>query len=142
MIDSLTALAFSIYENPGVYCILLGSGVSRAAEIPTGWEITLDLVRRTAALNGVTGEPDWPAWYKTAFGTEPKYSELLDQLASTPDERRLDTAQLHRANCRRSGFGQENSYPGPSCYRADGGCRPRSRDHYNELRPTDRKRTP
>ena len=40
MSDPLHSLAFSIYENPGVYCILLGSGVSRAAEIPTGWEIT------------------------------------------------------------------------------------------------------
>jgi hypothetical protein len=39
MIDPLHALAFSVYENPGVYCILLGSGVSRAAEMPTGWEI-------------------------------------------------------------------------------------------------------
>ncbi|WP_371422597.1 SIR2 family protein [Tardiphaga sp.] len=88
MIDPLTALAFSIYENKGVYCLLLGSGVSRPAEIPTGWEVTLDLVRRVAALQGVTGEPDWAKWYKTTFGTEPGYSELLDQLASTPDERR------------------------------------------------------
>jgi hypothetical protein len=46
MIDPLHALAFSVYENPGVYCVLLGSGASRAAEIPTGWEVTLDLVRR------------------------------------------------------------------------------------------------
>jgi hypothetical protein len=88
LIDPLTALAFSIYENKGVYCLLLGSGVSRPSEIPTGWEITLDLVRRVAALRGVTDEPDWAAWYKATFGAEPKYSELLDQLASTPDERR------------------------------------------------------
>lgn len=88
MIDTLTALAFSIYENKGVYCLLLGSGVSRPSEIPTGWEITLDLVRRVAALRGVTNESDWAAWYKVTFGTEPKYSELLDQLTSTPDERR------------------------------------------------------
>jgi hypothetical protein len=88
LIDPLTALAFSIYENKGVYCLLLGSGISRPSEIPTGWEITLDLVCRVAALQGVTDEPDWAKWYKTTFGTEPKYSELLDQLASTPDERR------------------------------------------------------
>jgi hypothetical protein len=88
LIDPLTALAFSVYENKGVYCLLLGSGVSRPAEIPTGWEITLDLVRRIGALSGVTNEPDWAAWYKTTFGKEPLYSELLDQLASTPDERR------------------------------------------------------
>jgi hypothetical protein len=88
LIDPLTALAFSIYENKGVYCLMLGSGVSRPAEIPTGWEITLDLVRRIAALRGVTDEPNWAAWYKATFGTDPLYSGLLDQLASTPDERR------------------------------------------------------
>lgn len=88
MIDPLTALAFSIYENKGVYCLLLGSGISRPAQIPTGWEVTLDLVRRVAALQGTSDEADWAAWHKTKFGKEPNYSELLDQLASTPDERR------------------------------------------------------
>ncbi|WP_338835174.1 SIR2 family protein [Bradyrhizobium septentrionale] len=88
MIDPLTALAFSVYENKGVYCLLLGSGISRPAQIPTGWEVTLDLVQRVAALQGVADEPDWAAWHKSKFGKEPNYSELLDQLASTPDERR------------------------------------------------------
>lgn len=88
MIDPLTALAFSVYENKGVYCLLLGSGISRPAQIPTGWEVTLDLVQRVAALQGVRDEADWAAWHKTKFGKEPNYSELLDQLASTPDERR------------------------------------------------------
>jgi hypothetical protein len=41
MIDPSTALAFSLFENKGVYALLLGSGLSRAAQIPTGWEITL-----------------------------------------------------------------------------------------------------
>jgi hypothetical protein len=88
MIDPLHALAFSVYENPGVYCVLLGSGASRAAEIPTGWEVTLDLVRRVAALDGVTDQTDWFGWYKGVHGNEPGYSDLLDQLAATPDERR------------------------------------------------------
>lgn len=44
--DSTTQLAFSMFENLGVYAVLLGSGVSRSAGIPTGWEITLELVRR------------------------------------------------------------------------------------------------
>lgn len=88
MIDPLTALAFSVYENKGVYCLLLGSGISRPAQIPTGWEVTLDLVQRVAALQGVRNEADWAAWHKAKFGKEPNYSELLDQLASTPDERR------------------------------------------------------
>jgi hypothetical protein len=39
VIDPLISLAFAIQSNKGVYALLLGSGVSRAAQIPTGWEI-------------------------------------------------------------------------------------------------------
>ena len=88
MIDQKTALAFSLYENKGVYALLLGSGLSRTAQIPTGWEITLDLVRRIAALREVAEQPDWAAWHKATFGGHPSYSDLLDQLAPSPDERR------------------------------------------------------
>ena len=88
MIDSITSLAFSLFENKGVYAILLGSGLSRAAQIPTGWEITLDLIRRIAALQNVTSEADWAAWYRNQIGKEPNYSEVLDAVSSSPDERR------------------------------------------------------
>ena len=57
MIDPILSLAFSIQSNRGVYALLLGSGVSRAAEIPTGWEITLDLVRKLARSCGEECEP-------------------------------------------------------------------------------------
>jgi hypothetical protein len=62
-IDVLTQLAFSVSENKGVFAVLVGSGLSRAAEIPTGWEITLDLIRRVAAAQGVADQPDWAKWY-------------------------------------------------------------------------------
>lgn len=88
VIDPTTALAFSLFENKGVYALLLGSGVSRAAQIPTGWEVVLDLVRRLAAVEGVDEQPDWAAWYVERFGAPPNYSILLDHLAQTPDERR------------------------------------------------------
>jgi hypothetical protein len=93
MIDATTALAFSLYENKGVYALLLGSGLSSAAQIPTGWEITIDLVRRAALLQGVDDQPDWAAWYRGEFGKDPEYSSLLNVLAPTADERR---AILHR----------------------------------------------
>jgi len=92
MIDPNTALAFSLFENKGVYALLLGSGVSRAAEIPTGWEITLDLTRRLGLLEGVTEQADWAAWHQGRFGKPPSYSQLLDMLATTPAERQ---ALLH-----------------------------------------------
>lgn len=93
MIDPAVALAFSLYGNKGVYALLLGSGLSRAAQIPTGWEITLDLVRRLGTLEGAGEQPDWAAWYRARAGKEPNYSEVLDALAPSPDERR---AILHR----------------------------------------------
>jgi hypothetical protein len=91
--DPLTQLAFSVYENKGVFAVLLGSGLSRAAEIPTGWEITLDLVRRVALAQGVTAQDDWAKWYRDKTGQEPNYSVLLEDIASSPDERR---SILHR----------------------------------------------
>ena len=93
MIDPLHSLAFSIQANPGVYAVLLGSGVSRAAQIPTGWEITLDLVRKLAEVAGEDCGADPAHWYRERYGKEPDYSELLDALAKTPAERQ----QLLRA---------------------------------------------
>ncbi len=86
--DPLTQLGFSIYENKGVFALLLGSGLSRSAEIPTGWEITLDLVRRVALAQGVDAQHDWAQWYRDTTGSEPSYSLLLEELASSPEERR------------------------------------------------------
>lgn len=87
MIDPIHSLAFSIQANRGVYAALLGSGISRAAGIPTGWEITLDLVRKLAALHGDVCEPDPERWYLEKFGKAADYSDLLDALAKTPAER-------------------------------------------------------
>ena len=86
--NHLTRLSFSMYENPGVYALLIGSGVSRAAEIPTGWEITLDLIRRVALVQGEKEQTDWVAWYRKKNDKEPNYSELVSELGLSPDERR------------------------------------------------------
>src|SRR5580704_2648217 len=87
-INALTQLAFSISENKSVFAVLIGSGLSRAANIPTGWEITLDLIRRVAAIQGVEDEPDWAQWFTQQTGEAPDYSKLLEALATTPAERR------------------------------------------------------
>jgi hypothetical protein len=86
--DPQTQLAFATYENKGVFAVLLGSGLSRAAEIPTGWEITLDLIRRVALAQGVEEQSDWAEWYRQKTGEEPSYSALLEELASSAEERR------------------------------------------------------
>jgi hypothetical protein len=48
--DSVTQLAFSIYEGKGAFAVLLGSSLSRVAEIPTGWKITPNLIHRFAVV--------------------------------------------------------------------------------------------
>lgn len=93
MIDPLHSLAFSVQANPGVYAVLIGSGVSRSARIPTGWEITLDLVRKLAEVAGENCGTDPALWYRGRYGKEPDYSDLLDAVAKTPAERQ----QLLRA---------------------------------------------
>ena len=86
--DPAVRLAFSIYENRGIYALLIGSGLSRAAEVPTGWKITIDLIRRIAMAQGEKEQVDWVSWYRTTTGNEPDYSTLLGQLGSSSEERR------------------------------------------------------
>lgn len=85
----IDSLALSLHHAPGTQALLVGSGLSRAANIPTGWEITLDLVSRLGALQGVMDHENWERWFReNNAGKEPNYSELLDALASTSGERR------------------------------------------------------
>ena len=87
VISPTESLAFSMHANPGVYAVLVGSGVSRTATIPTGWEITLDLVRKLAAVRKETCDPAPAEWYRATLGKEPDYSNLLDTLCKTAAER-------------------------------------------------------
>ena len=73
--------------NRGVYALLLGSGVSRAAEIPTGWEIVVNLLGKLAAADGNSADVDSEQWYRQKYGESPEYSSLLDRLARAPAER-------------------------------------------------------
>lgn len=87
MIDPMVSLSFSVYSNKGAYALLLGSGISRSSGIPTGWEVVLDLIRKTAKLEGEDCEPDPAEWFRQKHHTEPDYSKLLDEIAKTPTER-------------------------------------------------------
>ena len=87
MIDPLTSLAFSVHSGKGVYALLLGSGISRAAHVPTGWEVTIDLIKKVAEVEGQSSGADPAPWYFKTYGEEADYSVLLESLASTPSER-------------------------------------------------------
>jgi hypothetical protein len=87
MIDPIASLAFSIYSSPGVYALLLGSGVSKSAGIPTGWEIVTDLAQKLAAIDGQNNIVDPIGWFTTRYNKPPEYSSLLEALVQSPAER-------------------------------------------------------
>ena len=87
MIDPLDSLAFSMEANRGVYALLVGSGVSFAAEIPTGEQITSELIKRLAHIKNEDCGSDPHAWYRRIFKEQPDYSILLSQIAKTQNER-------------------------------------------------------
>ena len=98
MVNPIESLSFSIQSSPGVYALLLGSGISRPAGIPTGWDITLDLVGKLAALSEEACEPDPVAWFQGKFGKPLDYSLLLDKLAKTRTERQQLLRPYFEAN--------------------------------------------
>jgi hypothetical protein len=87
-IDPIDSLSLTLHHSPGVQALLLGSGISRSAGVPTGWEVTLDLIRRLGSVQGVLDQEDWAAWYRETYKKEPSYSEILDGVATAPAERR------------------------------------------------------
>jgi hypothetical protein len=90
-IDPSVSLATSMSASPpGVYAVLIGSGMSSAAGIPTGWGVVADLIRRVAAAEQVDpdelgDEPE--AWWLRTYGSEPRYDTLLEVLAPTDGAR-------------------------------------------------------
>lgn len=87
MIDPMLPMAFSVHSNKGVFALLLGSGVSRAAGVMTGWDIVLNLVEKLAHISKKDCGSDPVAWFRAEYGKDPDYSELLDMLSKTAAER-------------------------------------------------------
>ena len=50
--ETLARLAASLSEADGTYAVLLGSGISSAAGISTGWEIAIDRIPKMAIAAG------------------------------------------------------------------------------------------
>lgn len=87
-------LASSVHAQPGVYAVLIGSGVSTGAGLLTGWGIVKDLVRRVARLADDDDDgaealavEDPEKWWSQSHSEPLGYSSLLESLASTPAAR-------------------------------------------------------
>lgn len=86
-IDPLDTLVFGMRAKKGAYALLLGSGVSRSASIPTGWEIVKNLIEQLACLQQKSTNGDPEQWFVDEYKSEPNYSDLLEHLGKTPSER-------------------------------------------------------
>jgi len=86
--DTLINLSFSMHSGPGTLALLLGSGISQGAGIPTGWDIVLDLIKKLATLEGEPNIENPEQWFKERYHEEPKYSFLVGRIAPSQTDRR------------------------------------------------------
>ncbi|MDL5376809.1 SIR2 family protein [Exiguobacterium mexicanum] len=86
MDDKMVSLSFSMESNKGVYALLLGSGVSYSAGIPTGWHILETLCGRLMKVQG-SDKANAIEWYEEKYGKQPAYDEVIELLAKTSSDR-------------------------------------------------------
>lgn len=99
------ALATSMHAQPAVYAVLLGSGASTGAGIPTGWGVVRELVQRLAAVVDPNDESavkaaweDPESWWSVHGEGELGYSTLLQRLGPTSAARQGLLASFFEAN--------------------------------------------
>lgn len=98
-------LATGIHAQPGVYALLLGSGVSRSAGISTGWEIVSHLVQKVAAAadpdnaeSHALAQSDPEAWWAQRGEGDLGYSSLLAAIAPSSAARQGLLAEYFEAS--------------------------------------------
>ena len=84
----MVSLASSIHAGRSTFALLLGSGISAGSGVFSGWEMTVDLIRRLAVLQGQEPGDDPVSWYRERSGGEPDYSDVLAELAPSQGDRR------------------------------------------------------
>lgn len=99
-IDAKMALALNVHASPGVYALLLGSGISIASGVQTGWGIVQDLVGRIAAVQdadnpdaGKEAMADPESWWAQHHDEPLGYSGLLAAVAPTSAARQAQLAR-------------------------------------------------
>ncbi|MFF5147826.1 SIR2 family protein [Streptomyces sp. NPDC013157] len=111
ILDAKAALALNVHASPGVYALLLGSGISLASGVKTGWGIVEDLVGRVAAMQD-PNDADAPAkavadpvgWWAEHYDDVLGYSGLLGAVAPTAAARQQQLARYFQP--------QEDDEPG------------------------------
>lgn len=85
----ISRITSSIYSNKGAYVFLLGSGISKMAGVPTGWDITVNLVKQLACQKKVKiTDTEVEKWFEDTFKVPCSYSSILEECVKTPTERK------------------------------------------------------
>lgn len=91
-LDPIVSLSVALAEAPGTCAFVLGSGVSRDAGVPTGWDITRSGLQRLRQLE--TGDTDeltgaqLSDWLRETDREHLTYSDLLELIAPDAAVRR------------------------------------------------------
>lgn len=91
MIDPILPLSVSIAEGRRAYAFFLGSGISKAASIPTGGEIFWDTVRKLYQMEVESVPEDdrqLKAWFQESKYRDFTYSKILGELCRPEAGRR------------------------------------------------------
>ncbi|RVW03184.1 hypothetical protein EF834_08360 [Rhodococcus spongiicola] len=82
-----------MHSSPGVYALLVGSGISVGSGVATGWDVIQALVRKMAAVatpgRALGSDFDVETWWNTTHpGIELGYDSVLEASTLTAAERR------------------------------------------------------
>ena len=83
----MVSLASSVHAGPGTIALLVGSGISVSAGVPSGWGVMVELIRRLAVLRRQDAGDDPVSWYRDQVGGEPDYSTIIEELAPSQADR-------------------------------------------------------
>jgi SIR2-like domain len=87
VIDPFVVLAASLHYDRGAYAVLVGSGMSTAAGIPTGWDLTRALAELEARHQDGRVPDDIEAWWAANKTASLGYSSVMEAIAPTVGQR-------------------------------------------------------
>ncbi len=97
-LDPIVSLSVALAEAPGTCAFFLGSGVSRDAGVPTGWEVLRSGLHRLRQVDladdGQVSDTELDRWLAETGRAGMTYSELLEALAPDMAVRREYLADL------------------------------------------------
>jgi hypothetical protein len=87
VVDPFVVLAASLHYDRGAYAVLVGSGMSTAAGVPTGWDPTWELAELEARHRDGGVPDDIEAWWAANKTVPLGYGSVVEAIAPTLGQR-------------------------------------------------------